>query len=38
MDIRYLGHATFELSDGTARVLVDPVPGAEQPQGARQRG
>ena len=24
MDIRYLGHATFELTDGDARVLVDP--------------
>jgi L-ascorbate metabolism protein UlaG (beta-lactamase superfamily) len=24
MDIRYLGHATFELSDGDTRVLIDP--------------
>ena len=24
MEIRYLGHATFELSDGDTRVLIDP--------------
>jgi L-ascorbate metabolism protein UlaG (beta-lactamase superfamily) len=24
MDIRFLGHATFELSDGDTRVLIDP--------------
>ena len=24
MDIRFLGHATFELSDGSTRVLIDP--------------
>jgi L-ascorbate metabolism protein UlaG (beta-lactamase superfamily) len=24
MDIRFLGHATFELSDGSTRLLVDP--------------
>ena len=24
MDIRFLGHACFELSDGSARVLFDP--------------
>src|SRR3954452_21376636 len=24
MDIRFLGHATFELTDGDTRVLVDP--------------
>ena len=24
MDIRYLGHSAFELSDGEARVLIDP--------------
>jgi len=24
MDIRYLGHSTFELSDGDTRVLIDP--------------
>ena len=24
MDIRFLGHATFELSEGDARVLIDP--------------
>ena len=24
MDIRFLGHACFELSDGDTRVLIDP--------------
>ena len=24
MDIRFLGHATFELSEGDTRVLIDP--------------
>lgn len=24
MEIRFLGHAAFELSDGDARVLIDP--------------
>ncbi len=24
MDIRYLGHAAFELSDGDTSVLIDP--------------
>ena len=24
MDIRFLGHACFELTDGDTRVLVDP--------------
>ena len=24
MDIRFLGHACFELSDGNDRVLIDP--------------
>ena len=24
MEIRFLGHATFELADGDTRVLVDP--------------
>jgi L-ascorbate metabolism protein UlaG (beta-lactamase superfamily) len=32
MDIRYLGHATFELSDGTARVLVDPFLAPNNPK------
>ena len=32
MDIRYLGHATFELSDGTARVLVDPFLAPNNPE------
>jgi L-ascorbate metabolism protein UlaG (beta-lactamase superfamily) len=33
MDIRFLGHATFELSDGTARVLVDPFLSPNNPKG-----
>ena len=36
MDIRFLGHACFELTDGDTRVLVDPVPD-RQPQGAPRR-
>jgi len=32
MDIRYLGHATFELSDGSARVLVDPFLAPNNPK------
>ena len=24
MDIRFLGHACFELSDGDTRILIDP--------------
>ena len=32
MDIRYLGHSTFELSDGTARVLVDPFLAPNNPK------
>lgn len=31
MDIRWLGHATFELSDGSARVLVDPFLSPNNP-------
>ena len=40
MDIRWLGHSCFELSDGDARVLDRPVPEAEQPDraGHRRRG
>ena len=37
MDIRFLGHATFELSDGDSAHPDRPVPGAEQPEGAGQR-
>ena len=32
MDIRYLGHATFELSEGDARVLVDPFLAPNNPK------
>ena len=31
MDIRFLGHACFELSDGDARVLVDPFLAPNNP-------
>jgi L-ascorbate metabolism protein UlaG (beta-lactamase superfamily) len=31
MDIRFIGHATFELSDGEARVLVDPFLAPNNP-------
>jgi L-ascorbate metabolism protein UlaG (beta-lactamase superfamily) len=31
MEIRFLGHATFELSDGDARVLVDPFLSPNNP-------
>jgi L-ascorbate metabolism protein UlaG (beta-lactamase superfamily) len=31
MDIRYIGHATFELSDGSSRVLVDPFLAPNNP-------
>jgi L-ascorbate metabolism protein UlaG (beta-lactamase superfamily) len=34
MDIRFLGHACFELSDGSARVLVDPFLAPNNPKGA----
>jgi L-ascorbate metabolism protein UlaG (beta-lactamase superfamily) len=32
MDIRFLGHATFELSEGDARVLVDPFLAPNNPK------
>jgi L-ascorbate metabolism protein UlaG (beta-lactamase superfamily) len=32
MDIRYLGHATFELTEGDARVLVDPFLAPNNPK------
>ena len=32
MDIRYLGHATFELSEGDARILVDPFLAPNNPK------
>jgi L-ascorbate metabolism protein UlaG (beta-lactamase superfamily) len=32
MEIRYLGHATFELSDGDARILVDPFLAPNNPK------
>jgi L-ascorbate metabolism protein UlaG (beta-lactamase superfamily) len=32
MDIRYLGHSTFELADGDARVLVDPFLAPNNPK------
>ena len=40
MDIRFLGHACFELSEGDARVARRPVPEAQQPglAGDRRRG
>jgi L-ascorbate metabolism protein UlaG (beta-lactamase superfamily) len=31
MDISYIGHATFELSDGSSRVLVDPFLAPNNP-------
>jgi L-ascorbate metabolism protein UlaG (beta-lactamase superfamily) len=31
MDIRFIGHATFELSDGSSRVLVDPFLAPHDP-------
>ncbi|MFL5892173.1 MAG: metal-dependent hydrolase [Solirubrobacterales bacterium] len=31
MDIRYIGHATFELSDGSSRVLIDPFLAPNNP-------
>ena len=36
VDIRFLGHAAFELSDGDADVLDRPVPD-RQPEGRRRR-
>src|SRR4051794_12697459 len=32
MDIRFLGHATFELSDADARVLIDPFLAPNNPK------
>ena len=32
MDIRFLGHATFELSEGDARILVDPFLAPNNPK------
>jgi L-ascorbate metabolism protein UlaG (beta-lactamase superfamily) len=32
MDIRFLGHATFELTEGAARVLVDPFLAPNNPK------
>jgi len=32
MEIRYLGHATFELSEGDARVLIDPFLAPNNPK------
>jgi L-ascorbate metabolism protein UlaG (beta-lactamase superfamily) len=32
MDIRYLGHATFELSEGNARILIDPFLAPNNPK------
>ncbi len=32
MEIRYLGHATFELSDGDTTVLIDPFLGPSNPK------
>jgi L-ascorbate metabolism protein UlaG (beta-lactamase superfamily) len=34
MDIRFLGHACFELSEGSARVIVDPFLAPNNPLGA----
>ena len=31
MEIRYLGHASFEISDGSVRVLVDPFLKPDNP-------
>jgi L-ascorbate metabolism protein UlaG (beta-lactamase superfamily) len=32
MEIRYLGHATFELSEGDARILIDPFLAPNNPK------
>src|SRR2546427_8023768 len=32
MEIRYLGHATFELSEGSSRVLIDPFLAPNNPK------
>jgi L-ascorbate metabolism protein UlaG (beta-lactamase superfamily) len=34
MEIRFLGHACFELSDGSTRVLIDPFLSPNNPKGA----
>jgi len=34
MEIRFLGHATFELSDGSSRVLIAAINGAPIPSSA----
>jgi L-ascorbate metabolism protein UlaG (beta-lactamase superfamily) len=34
MEIRFLGHAAFEISDGDARILVDPFLAPENPAAA----
>src|SRR5689334_9103081 len=31
MDIRFIGHATFELSDGDTRILIDPFLAPHNP-------
>ena len=31
MDIRFLGHATFELSDGDTSILIDPFLSPNNP-------
>ena len=35
MDIRFLGHACFELTEGDTRVLIDPFLDG-QPEGRRR--
>ena len=37
MQIKFIGHATFELTDGDATRARRPVPGAQQPGRAGQR-
>lgn len=32
MEIRYLGHATFELSEGSSRILIDPFLAPNNPK------
>src|SRR2546427_829902 len=32
MEVRYLGHATFELSEGSSRVLIDPFLAPNNPK------
>ena len=38
MDVRFLGHACFELSDGDARVLIDPFLAPYNPVAIRTAG